>query len=150
MSPAAEREGNRLVGVRLSYDAAPAPVRAWAEDLLGAKLVGVQPRVGGMSPAVAATLRAANGATAFVKAVGRSVKPDTPDHFRHEIEVLTALPPAARFARESSSAAAAIGTARLTWRRTVGLRNVCTEVRLSGCQRCGFAKWNVSGLKHVI
>ena len=84
----------RLVGVRTHYASAPSHVRAWAEHTLGAPVVAIQPRTGGMSPAVAASLRAANGRTAFVKAVGGEINPDTPAHFRHEIAVLGALPPA--------------------------------------------------------
>lgn len=81
----------RLVGVRAPYDAAPPSVRAWAAETLGAPVVEVRPRIGGMSPAIAASLRAANGATAFVKAVNPDINPDTPTHFRHEISVLSAL-----------------------------------------------------------
>jgi hypothetical protein len=87
----------RLVGVRTPYDVMPPAVRAWVEDTLGAPVTDVRPRVGGMSPAVAASLRAADGSTAFVKAVNPDIHPDTPSHFRHEIAVLSALsdlPPA--------------------------------------------------------
>jgi serine/threonine protein kinase len=94
--------GHRLVGVRTPYGAAPPPVHAWVTETLGAPVVEVRPRVGGMSPAVAASLRGANGATAFVKAVNPAINPDTPQHFRHEIAVLSALaslPPAPYRAR---------------------------------------------------
>ena len=89
----------RLEGVRVSYDEAPDRVKAWAEQTLGAEVVGVRHRVGGMSPAIAASLRGANGRTMFVKAVSSEINPDTPTHFRHEIEVLTALPAAPYRAR---------------------------------------------------
>ncbi len=69
----------------------PPAVHAWVESTLEAPVVDVQARVGGMSPAVAASVRAANGETAFVKAVSPEIHPDTPTHFRHEMEVLAAL-----------------------------------------------------------
>jgi serine/threonine protein kinase len=81
----------RLVGVRTPYDAASSAVHDWAAETLGAPVVEVRPRIGGMSPAVAASLRSANGATAFVKAVNPAINPDTPSHFRHEINVLSTL-----------------------------------------------------------
>lgn len=83
-----------MTGVRTRYDVAPAALKQWAEDLLGAHVAEVQPRSGGMSPAIAVSLTGANGATAFVKAVSSDINPDTPTHFRHEIAVLSALPPA--------------------------------------------------------
>jgi serine/threonine protein kinase len=89
-----EPDPGRLVGVRIPYAAVPDAVKAWAAETLGGPVVDIRPRVGGMSPAMAASLRAGNGRTVFVKAVGTAVNPDTPTHFRHEIEVLTALPPA--------------------------------------------------------
>ncbi len=84
----------RLVGVRTSYGDMPQPVRDFAEDHLGSPVVEVVARVGGMSPAVAASVRAANGRAAFIKAVGPEIHPDTPTHFRHEIDVLRVLSPA--------------------------------------------------------
>ncbi len=83
--------GGRLVGVRTPYEAMPAAVHAWVEGVLQARVVEVTPRVGGMSPAVATSLRAANGSRAFVKAVSPDINPDTPAHFRHEVRVLSAL-----------------------------------------------------------
>lgn len=84
----------RLTGVRTDLAAAPAEIHTWIEQTLGAPVVEVRPRIGGLSPAVAVSLRAANGARAFVKAVGAHINPDTPTHFRHEVSVLSALPPA--------------------------------------------------------
>lgn len=81
----------RLTGVRVEYSAAPASIHCWAEALLGGSLIEAHARVGGMSPAVAVSLRAANGRSAFVKAVSSAINPDSPQHFRHEIAVLTAL-----------------------------------------------------------
>lgn len=83
----------RLAGVRTPYAQLPLHVRDYVEGELGAPAVEVTPRTGGMSPAVAASLRAANGRTAFVKAVGSQIHPATPDHFRHEVAILQTLPP---------------------------------------------------------
>lgn len=85
---------SRLAGVRTPYAEMPDSLRGWVETELGAPVVEVKPRTGGMSPAVAASVRAANGRTAFVKAVGTDIHPDTPTHVRHEREILRALPPA--------------------------------------------------------
>lgn len=85
------RVAGRLVGIRTPYDVMPPAVQSWVAQTLGAPVVEVQPRVGGMSPAVAASVRGADGASAFVKAVSGTINPDTPQHFRHEISVLTAL-----------------------------------------------------------
>lgn len=84
----------RLTGSRLPYGLLPAQVRAWVGAQLGSAVVEVLPRSGGMSPAAAATVVGADGARAFVKAVGPALNPDTPNHFRHEMHVLSALPPA--------------------------------------------------------
>jgi hypothetical protein len=84
----------RRAGVRPPYADAPAELRAWVDDQLGSPVRTVIPRTGGMSPAVAATLVTASGERAFVKAVGSSINPDTPAHFRHEISVLKMLGPA--------------------------------------------------------
>lgn len=83
----------RLVGVRTPFELMPSEVREWLADRLGSPVVGARPRVGGMSPAVAASVRTATGATAFVKAVAGHINPDTPTHFRHEMAVLSALAP---------------------------------------------------------
>ncbi|MGI8994352.1 MAG: phosphotransferase [Nocardioidaceae bacterium] len=85
---------DRLAGVRTPYDQMPQAVKDFVEAELGSPVVQVTPRTGGMSPAVACSLRSARGRTAFVKAVGTEVHPDTPSHFRHEIAVLQALPAA--------------------------------------------------------
>lgn len=84
----------RLAGVRTPYAEMPGSVRDWVAAQVGSPVVEVRPRTGGMSPAVAASVRAANGRTAFVKAVSTDIHPVTPTHFRHEIEILQVLPPA--------------------------------------------------------
>ena len=78
----------RAVGVRLTYDAVPAPVRAWVEQSLGSPVTTAVEQVGGMSPGCATRLTCADGTLAFVKAVGASLNPDTPGLFRREIGVL--------------------------------------------------------------
>ncbi|WP_416957178.1 hypothetical protein ACNKF0_07690 [Nocardioides sp. T5] len=78
----------RAVGVRLTYDAVPAAVRAWVEDQLGSPVVGTAEQVGGMSPGCATRVTCADGTRAFVKAVGAELNPDTPGLFRREIGVL--------------------------------------------------------------
>lgn len=84
----------RLVGVRTDYAQMPERLHGWIECRLRSAVVETIPRTGGMSPAVAASLRTATGVTAFVKAVAGHINPDTPSHFRHEMAVLSALPPA--------------------------------------------------------
>lgn len=78
----------RAVGVRLTYDAVPAPVRSWVEDRLGSPVVATVEQVGGMSPGCATRLTCADGTRAFVKAVGSERNPDTPGLFRREIGAL--------------------------------------------------------------
>lgn len=69
-------------------------MREWVETSLGAPVVTTNEQVGGMSPGCATRLSTAGGRTAFIKAVGASLQPDTPVLFRREIDVLRALPPA--------------------------------------------------------
>lgn len=83
----------RAVGVRAAYDSIPATVREWVERELGSPVVEAATQPGGMSPGCAARLRLADGSRAFVKAVGSSLNPNTPDLFRTEIAVLSVLKP---------------------------------------------------------
>lgn len=78
----------RAVGVRLAYEAVPAPVRDWVETTLGSPVVATAEQVGGMSPGCATRLTCADGTRAFVKAVGAELNPDTPGLFRREAAVL--------------------------------------------------------------
>lgn len=82
----------RAQGERIPYAAAPEPVRAWVEVQLGAPVVSAVTQVGGFSPGTAARLVTSEGRRAFVKAVGDDINPDTPNLFRHELSVLSALP----------------------------------------------------------
>lgn len=81
----------RAVGVRLTYDAVPAAVRAWVDEQLGSPVVATAEQVGGMSPGCATRLTCADGTRVFVKAVGAELNPDTPGLFRREVGVLRHL-----------------------------------------------------------
>jgi hypothetical protein len=79
------------LGVRTSYEAAPAGVRAWVDRTLGSTVVSATTQQGGFSPGVAARLVTASGRRAFVKAVGAELNPDTPRLFRNEITAMQGL-----------------------------------------------------------
>lgn len=83
----------RAYGPRLAYSALPDEVREWVDATIGSPVVGAQNQIGGFSPGVAARVRTAHGARAFVKAVGVVLNPETPALLRAEIEVLQALGP---------------------------------------------------------
>lgn len=89
----------RAVGVRLTYDAIPAAVRAWVDAELGSPVVAAAEQVGGMSPGCATRLTCADGTRAFLKAVGSGLNPDTPGLFRREVAVLSHLGEHALWAR---------------------------------------------------
>jgi aminoglycoside phosphotransferase len=78
-------------GVRLPYEEMPAAVRAWVERTLGSVVVSAATQQGGFSPGVAARLVTASGRRAFVKAVGTSLNPKTPELFRLEITAMQAI-----------------------------------------------------------
>lgn len=82
----------RAVGVRQQYADIPGRVREWVETTLGAPVTAGPSQPGGMSPGCASRLLTRDGTTAFVKAVGTSPNPETPELFRREIEVLRRLP----------------------------------------------------------
>ena len=81
----------RAVGVRAPYDAVPARVRAWVEDVLASPVATTLDQVGGMSPGCATRLVCADGTRAFVKAVGPELNPDTPTLVRREALALGLL-----------------------------------------------------------
>ncbi len=81
----------RAVGVRMPYADVPAHVRGWVDAALGSPVASWFDQVGGMSPGCATRLVAADGTTAFVKAVGAELNPDAPTLFRREIDVLTLI-----------------------------------------------------------
>jgi hypothetical protein len=78
----------RAVGVRTPYPAIPERVRAWVSDALGPPVVSWTEQTGGMSPGCATGVVTDDGTRAFVKAVGSDLKPESPVHFRREVEVL--------------------------------------------------------------
>jgi aminoglycoside phosphotransferase len=78
-------------GVRLPFEEVPAQVRAWVERVLGSVVVSAATQQGGFSPGVAARLITASGRRAFVKAVGTSLNPKTPELFRNEITAVQAI-----------------------------------------------------------
>jgi aminoglycoside phosphotransferase len=80
-------------GVRLPYEKMPVPVRDWVERALGSAVVSAATQQGGFSPGVAARLVTASGRRAFVKAVGTSLNPKTPELFRQEITAMQAIGP---------------------------------------------------------
>lgn len=79
-------------GVRLEWDAAPAPLRAAVEQALGSPVVYAATQQSGFSPGVAARLRLADGRRAFVKAISPAQNPDSPAMHRREAAVSAALP----------------------------------------------------------
>jgi hypothetical protein len=78
-------------GVRLPFEKVPAAVRAWVEHALGSTVVSAATQQGGFSPGVAARLVTASGRRAFVKTVGTSLNPKTPELFRQEITAMQAI-----------------------------------------------------------
>src|SRR3954464_11392696 len=88
----APRTGPAAAGVRLAYDALPAPVRGWVDTTLGSPVVQARTQPGGFSPGVAARLVCADGSRAFVKAVSAKTNEDSPKLHRREAQVLAALP----------------------------------------------------------
>ncbi|TDD28292.1 aminoglycoside phosphotransferase family protein, partial [Kribbella turkmenica] len=80
-------------GVRLPFEKLPAPARAWVDRALGSAVISAATQQGGFSPGVAARLVTASGRRAFVKAVGPSLNPKTPELFRQEITAVLAIGP---------------------------------------------------------
>jgi aminoglycoside phosphotransferase len=80
-------------GARLPWSELPTGVRAAVERRLGARVVDAATQPGGFSPGVAARLRLDDGRRAFVKAVGSSPNPHSPELHRGEARIAAALPP---------------------------------------------------------
>lgn len=78
-------------GVRLPYDELPARVRSWVERTLGSVVTSAVTQQGGFSPGTAARLVTASGRRAFLKAVGASLNPKTPELFRLEITAMQGI-----------------------------------------------------------
>ncbi len=75
----------------MPYSDLPSAVRAWVEHTLGSVVVTATTQQGGFSPGTAARLVTASGRRAFVKAVGTSLNPKTPELFRLEITAMQAI-----------------------------------------------------------
>jgi aminoglycoside phosphotransferase (APT) family kinase protein len=80
-------------GARIPWEALPAGVREAVESGLGARVVEAATQPGGFSPGAAARLRFDDGRRAFVKAVGSSPNPHSPELHRSEAQIAAALPP---------------------------------------------------------
>ena len=79
-------------GVRVAWSDLPARVRAAVEEVLGSPVVTAVSQPGGFSPGSADRVVTADGRRAFVKAVGASLNPRSPDLHRREVVVGAALP----------------------------------------------------------
>ena len=77
-------------GVRLPWQALPAPVHDWVAEAAGAGVASVRSIAGGFSPGVAARVRLVDGREVFVKAVGSEPNEQSPELHRREARV-TAL-----------------------------------------------------------
>lgn len=81
----------RAAGVRLPFAGLPPRIVDWVEAELGSQVIHAANQVGGMSPGCATRLLMADDSRSFLKAVGSGLNPRTPELFRHEIAVLSAL-----------------------------------------------------------
>jgi len=79
-------------GQRIDWAQLPSAVTDFTEAALGSPVVSTRTQHGGFSPGVAARLRCADGSTAFVKACGTSLNPDSPRLHRNEIHALHLVP----------------------------------------------------------
>lgn len=85
----------RAAGARRDFSELPVAVRAQLEAALGSRVTEAVTQPSGFSPGVAARVRLAGGARAFVKAVGPDPNPQSPDLHRRELEVVKSLPASA-------------------------------------------------------
>src|SRR3954451_6033857 len=79
-------------GVRIRWTDLPASLRLSVEDALGSAVVAAESQPGGFSPGSADRVVLADGRRAFVKAVGTSIHPDSPEVNRREVYALDRLP----------------------------------------------------------
>lgn len=84
--------GPVAAGVRVPYDALPAEVDEWVEDVLGAAVAEALTQPGGFSPGCAARLLGSNGKRAFIKAVSSEANAESPGMYRREARTTAALP----------------------------------------------------------
>ncbi|MFC7386743.1 aminoglycoside phosphotransferase family protein [Sphaerisporangium rhizosphaerae] len=80
-------------GVRRPWQDVPDELRDAIESHMGAKVTRAVTQSGGFSPGVAARLLFQDGSRAFVKAVGPTPNPHSPDIHRSEARVAALLPP---------------------------------------------------------
>jgi aminoglycoside phosphotransferase (APT) family kinase protein len=77
---------------RISWDDVPRHVRAAVDQGLGSPITSAVTQQGGFSPGAAVRVVCEDGRRAFVKAVGRSLNPDSPGLHRREIQAMSVLP----------------------------------------------------------
>lgn len=80
--------------MRPHWESLPSWLQVRVGELLGSPVVAAASQEAGFSPGVAARVRCADGARAFVKAVSSEANPSTPDMHRREARVTAALPAA--------------------------------------------------------
>ncbi len=80
------------VGVRLEWTALPRSVRTAIEQALGSPVVTATSQLSGFSPGVAARLTLADGRRRFLKAIGPTPNPDSPQFHRREAQIVAAIP----------------------------------------------------------
>jgi hypothetical protein len=74
------------------FEVLPPGLLEWVHSELDFTVDRVLPQAGGMSPGPAVRLLSTAGQSAFLKAVGTELNPDSPGLFRHEIQVVEQLP----------------------------------------------------------
>jgi serine/threonine protein kinase len=82
----------RAANRRISWQQVPDRVRDAVEAVLGASVVEALTQEGGFSPGAAARLRLANGRSAFVKAIGIDLHPNSAGLYRREAATMPHLP----------------------------------------------------------
>jgi hypothetical protein len=87
------------VGRHLPWSRVPDVVHAWAAGVGGGAPDQIDDLVGGFSPGAAARLRFPSGTDLFIKAVGLSLNPESPEFHRREGRVSAALPPSPSWPR---------------------------------------------------
>jgi aminoglycoside phosphotransferase (APT) family kinase protein len=90
--PEAAQRPARAQGPRAGFEVLPPALMAWIHSQLDFTWDRVLPQTGGMSPGPEVRLLSTSGHRVFLKAVGTELNPDSPELFRHEIQVLEQLP----------------------------------------------------------
>lgn len=102
-APEAAPRPARAQGTRAAFEVLPPALMAWVHSRLDFTVNRVLPQMGGMSPGPAVRLLSTSGDRVFLKAVGTELNPDSPELFRHEIQVLEQLPDVSYRARLRAS-----------------------------------------------